>query len=870
MISRPDFLTQSGSSMNDSRRILLSIFTCAACLLTAAWGIANQEPVQDPAGTANTPPGETVLVADSVETAESATSTADAPAEPASTAQPARLTVFPASIALSSSIDSQSVVVQLIDADGLTRDVTSGCTLAIRDAALATVTENVVAPSGSGATTLVVTYGEMTSEIPVTVAGHDVLPPISFRNDVMPVFSRSGCNAGSCHGAARGKDGFRLSLYGFDPAGDFHRLTREMPGRRVNLAVPEQCLLVNKATGSVMHTGGTLFEKDSRLYATVVEWLKNGAPDDPGPVPAVTQIEIFPESAVLVGTEAAQKVSVRAHYADGTDRDVTHLAYFMSSNDNSVAVDQSGMALAKNPGESFVMARFDTHTEGIPVIVLPADDQFAWPGTAENNYVDTLVHNKLKKLHMVPSEVCSDAEFARRVCLDICGMVPTAEEVRAFVADPASDKRAKMIDQLLERREFVDIWVMKWSELLQIRSTQTVSYKATLLYYNWLQKQIQGNVPVDQMVRELLGSEGGTFTNAATNFYEAERDTLKLTENVAQVFLGTRIQCAQCHNHPFDRWTMNDYYQFAAFFAQIGRKPGADPREQIVFNSGGGEVRHPVTGAVMAPKFLGGETPDLAGKDRRVLLAEWLASRDNPMFARNLANLVWAHFMGRGIVHEVDDVRISNPPSNEPLLDELATKFAGYGFDFKQLVRDICNSRTYQLQTRSNPTNELDSSNFSHAALRRIRSEILLDVISQITETKNKFRGLPLGARAVEIADGNTSDYFLTTFGRASRETVCSCEVKMEPNLSQALHLINGESVHARISQGNVVGRMIESGLDDRAIVTELYLRALARSPSDEELNGLLEGATGGENRKAELEDVFWAILNSREFVFNH
>ncbi len=781
-----------------------------------------------------------------------------------------RLAVFPSTITLSSAVDRQTLVVQRIEPDGTTTDLTATAVFTPADTGLVSISGAIVAPAGSGTTSLRVDASGLSAEVPVTITQHDLVPPISFRNDIMPVFSRAGCNAGSCHGAARGKDGFRLSLYGFDPAGDYHRLTREMPGRRINLALPQDCLLVNKATGSVPHTGGTLFPKGSPLYDAMVEWLAKGAPDDNGPVPSVAKIEVFPSSAVLVGGDATQQLTVRAIYSDGTDRDVTGLSYFLTSNDNSVTVEQSGIARAKNRGEAFVMARFDTHTEGVPVIVLPADDQFAWPELPESNYIDTLVHAKLKNLHIVPSDVCSDAEFIRRVSLDICGVAPTPDEVKAFVVDASTEKRATLIDQLLERREFVDLWVMKWSELLQIRSTDIVSYKATLLYYNWLQRQIQGNVPVDAMIRELLSSAGGTFTNPASNFYEAERDRLKQSENVAQVFLGARIQCAQCHNHPFDRWTMNDYYQFAAFFAQVGRKAGSDPREQVIFNAGGGETAHPVSGQAMPPKFLGGEQPDLQGRDRRVVLAEWLASRDNPMFARNLANIVWAHFLGRGIVHEVDDVRVSNPPSNEPLLDELGRRFADYGFDFKRLVRDICNSRTYQLATGTNETNAGDGTNFSHAQLRRIRAEILLDVISQITETENKFRGLPLGARAVEIADGNTTDYFLTTFGRASRQTVCSCEVRMEPNLSQALHLINGDAVHQKIQAGNVVGQLIDASLDDRAIITEYYFRCLAREPSVEELDGLVATLTGGDQRKAELEDIFWSVLNSREFVFNH
>jgi hypothetical protein len=411
---------------------------------------------------------------------------------------------------------------------------------------------------------------------------------------------------------------------------------------------------------------------------------------------------------------------------------------------------------------------------------------------------------------------------------------------------------------------------MKWSELLQIRSTQIVSYKAALLYFNWLQDQIAGNVPIDQMVKNLLGAQGGTFSNPATNYFQVEQDRLKIAENVAQVFMGMRIQCAQCHNHPFDRWTMDDYYSFAAFFAQIGRKAGADPRETIVFNAGGGEVNHLVGGRAMPPKFLGGAVPDVAGRDRRAVLAEWLASSENPFFAKNLANIVWAHFFGRGIVHEVDDVRVSNPPVNGPLLETLGQRFTEYKYDFKRLVRDICTSRTYQMSTQTNDTNAQDERNFSHATLRRIRAEILLDVISQVTETKDKFAGLPLGARAVQIADGNTATYFLTTFGRATRETVCSCEVKMEPNLGQALHLINGENVHEKIKQGGVVAKMQADGKTPQQIVAELYLRCLSRKPTEEEATAINEQLAGAAEPRAALEDVFWALLNSREFVFNH
>jgi len=801
----------------------------------------------------------------------------DAPAAPASNqlnleiiTRIKEIRVFPESIDLGHADDRQSFVVQALQQDGVSRDITDNVTVGIQDPSIAEIENGFIRPKSNGNTSLDVSLGETTISVPIEVSSVDEQKPVSFEMDVMPIFMKAGCNSGSCHGAARGKDGFRLSLYGFDPNGDYHRLTREQIGRRINVALPKECLLVEKATGSVPHSGGGPVEPQSEEYETLVTWLQAGAPADAGPVPSVTALELYPDSAVLEGKGASQRLTVRAIYSDGSTRDVTRLAYFMSSNDNSATVSQDGTVTSQNRGESFVMCRFDTHTVGIPVITLPANAEFTWPDIAETNYIDTLVHDKLRTLRIVPSDICSDREFIRRVSIDICGIVPTPEEVQAFVANDDPQKRSQLIDQLLNRKEFVEMWVMKWSELLQIRSSQQVSYKAALLYYNWLQEKVANDVPVDEMIRELLTAEGGTFTNPATNYYQNEQDNLKISENVAQVFLGMRLQCAQCHNHPFDRWTMDDYYSFAAFFAQIGRKRSEDPRETIVYNRFSGETKHPVTNQDMPPKFLGGDSPDTQGKDRRAVVAQWITSKDNPYFAKNLANIVWAHFFGRGIVHEVDDVRVSNPPSNAQLLDQLGRKFTEYDFDFKKLVRDICNSRTYQLSTQTNSTNESDLTNFSHAMLRRMRAEVLLDVISQVTETKNKFRGLPSGARAVQIADGNTSTYFLTTFGRTQRATVCSCEVSMEPNLSQALHLINGDTIHEKIKQGKVVPTLLDQGLEPMKVVAQLYLRCLGRQPNETELAAIQATLDEAEDNTQALEDVFWALLNSREFIFNH
>jgi hypothetical protein len=551
---------------------------------------------------------------------------------------------------------------------------------------------------------------------------------------------------------------------------------------------------------------------------------------------------------------------------------VTGLAVFFSNNDTSAKVSSDGLVTAGARGEAFVMARFGTHTVGSQFLILPKGLEFTYPDEPKGNYIDDLVEAKLKKIRVAPSALCDDRTFLRRVYLDIVGLLPTVEEYERFIQSSDPDKRGKEIDALLERKEFSEIWVAKWAEILQIRQVPNlISHKGMYLYYNWLVERLQKNMPMDQMVQELLGSTGGTFSNPATNFYQSTTDNLLLTENVAQVFMGMRIQCAQCHNHPFDRWTQDDYYSFAAFFSQIGRKQGEDYREMIVFNSGGGEVAHPVGGRQMQPKFLGGDSPDTTGKDRRQILAQWLASKDNPYFASSFANRVWAHFFGIGIVEPVDDIRVSNPASNPELFAELGKRFNDSKYDLKQLVRDICNSRAYQRSTERNPSNEQDDKNFAHANLRRIKAENLLDCISEVTATKDKFGGLPLGARAVQIADGANSTYFLTTFGRATRETVCSCEVKMEPTLSQALHLLNGDTVNAKIQQGGVIKTLLEGKKYPEERLRELYIRCFAREPEKEELEKLLPilNASGGNSEQA-LSDVFWALLNSREFLFNH
>lgn len=790
-----------------------------------------------------------------------------------------KLEIFPEKVALETKRDQHQVVVMATFDDATTRDVTRFAGLRVADPKLASLDGDVVKPlADNGSTELVASVGSLTVKAPLEVRGGHKDRPVSFQLDVMPIFLRGGCNAGGCHGAARGKDGFRLSLFGFDPQGDYMRLTREMVGRRINLAIPEESTLVEKAVGAVPHSGNQCYTPESQYNQTILEWIGSGAPADAKDVATVTGIEVYPKQMVLEGQGNSQQMTVRATYSDGTDRDVTKLVLFMSNNDPTATVNADGLITSAERGAAFILARFDVYSVTAQVLVIPEKIQYERPKVAEANYIDTLVNENLHKLRILPSGICTDEEFVRRAYIDVVGLYPKPDEVRAFLADANPKKREALVDGLLQRKEFTELWVMKWAELLQIRSNipgnnnRPPFYKNALLYHNWLSERIAKNVPLDDIVVELLSATGGTVSNPPVNFYQTELDQLKLTENVAQVFMGMRIQCAQCHNHPFDRWTMDDYYGFKAFFSQIGRKNTDDPQEVIIYNSKSGESRHFVTNAVMKPKFLGGETPELKpGQDRRRVLAEWLVSPKNPYFARNIANITWAHFFGTGIVDPVDDVRVSNPPSNPELLAALAENLVTSKFDMRKLVKDICTSMTYQRSTKVNETNAGDKKNFSHAQVRRVRAEVLLDAISQITETPNKFQGLPLGARAVQIADGAVSNYFLTTFGRAKRESVCSCEVKMEPTLSQALHLMNGDAVNDRIRQGKVVTKLIEAKKNDREIVEDLYLRVFGRLPLDKEWQPIQQAlAAAPDQRQQALEDVFWALMNSKEFYFNH
>jgi hypothetical protein len=778
---------------------------------------------------------------------------------------------YPGQIKLDNERDPQRIVAEVIRDDGVTLDVTAASAITIDPATLAVWENGALRPKSDGEGHVHIDHNGTRISLPLKVTNAAINPPMSFRNDVEAVIMRAGCNTGACHGSAQGKNGFRLSLFGFDPIHDFITLTREERGRRLNPALPEQSLMLLKPLGEVDHEGDKRFEKDSLLYNMMLRWIAEGAVEDKPDLPHVTGIDILPEEAVMEGVGATQQMLVMAHYSDGTDRDVTDLAILSSVDESLISIDEDGLATAGKRGEAYLMARFSTFAVVSKIITIPTDEPVLAQPLPPKNYIDEFIYTKLDKLRINQAELCDDSVFVRRAYLDILGVLPTVDEARVFLSDTSEAKRATLIDALLERPEFSELWAMKWADVLRVRSSVELDAKGMHRYNDWLRQSITNNKPMDQLVRELLSAEGGNFTSPTSNFYLIEREPNLMAENVAQVFMGVRIQCGQCHNHPFDRWTMDDYYSFSAFFSQVGRKQASDPRETIVFNRRSGEVKNIRDNQVMKPKFLGGEIPDTKGRDRREVLAEWLTSPENPWFSKNFANRIWAHFMGQGIIDPVDDVRVSNPASNPQLLEELGRRLAANNYDMRQLVREICNSNTYQASTHPPEKSKSDTRNFAYAQVRRIDSEMLLDAISQVTNTKVKFTSLPLGARAVQVADGASNNYFLNVFGRPARESVCTCDRRNEPTLAQALHLINGDTFTQAIQNGNSrIAQRVKEEISVEEILEELYMAAYSRSPREEEQTRLAEYVNTSEDRKAAIEDVYWSVLNSKEFVFSH
>jgi hypothetical protein len=710
--------------------------------------------------------------------------------------------------------------------------------------------------------------------------------PVSFRNDVMAVLSRGGCNAGACHGNQNGKNGFKLSLRGEDPGFDFNVLTRDQLGRRTDRLNPNASLLLVKAAGVVAHEGGKRFDVGSLEYEILRRWITEGLRFD-ADAPRAVRLDVTPTEQVLL--EPADRVTLRAvaRFSDGSSRDVTRLAVFEPSN-LVVRVDRDGTVERHSSGETTILVRYLDKQAAVQLAFVPARPSFVWHEPPANNYIDRHVFAKLKTLRTQPSELCTDAVFVRRAYVDAIGTLPTADEVKAFLADPRPDKRARLIDALLARPEFADFWALKWADLLHVEE-KTLDRKGVQVFHDWIRRGIDEGKPLNELAREVIAGQGSTYTTAPANFYRAIRDPQARAEAVAQVFLGVRVQCARCHNHPFERWTQTDYHSLAAFFARIdyrivenNRKDKFDKHEfdgeQFVYQLREGEVRHPRTRDVLRPLFLGADTPAFAdGADRLEALADWVAQPDNPFFARAQANRIWYHLLGRGIVDPIDDFRATNPPSNAALLDALTHDFAEHRFDLRHLVRTIMNSRTYQLSAVPNDTNRDDEANFAHAAIRPLQAEVLLDAVTQVTAVPARFNGQPLGIRAVQLPGAGTlgrgqratdAERFLAAFGKPQRLLTCECERSDDVTLGQAFQLITGEMLNRMLAESdNRVGRLLASGKSDDEMIAELYLTALSRPPSTAERDASRRLLAKAKDRRSGLEDLTWGLVNAKEFL---
>jgi hypothetical protein len=810
--------------------------------------------------------------------------TASVPTDPAGRAaligQPASVLVQPPTITLTGLRARQQVTITGRYADGSIRDLTPFCEFAAEAPALLAVEEGgYLVPRGNGTTNLLVKAGAQAVRVPVTVKDCDKPQPVSFRRDVIAALNVGGCNAGACHGTPSGKNGFKLSLRGFDPAADFVQLTRDVLGRRTDRQHPEDSLILLKGMGRVPHEGGQRYVPNSVPARALRDWLAEGLQDDPPTLPELKSIEVLPGSRVQLDPARWQQLAAIAHYADGSSRDVTRLTVFSSSDSAVAEVNPQGFVEFKQAGEVAILCRHLMELNTIRLTFLQPRKGFAWPNPPENNYVDKHVFAKLKMLSIPPSDLCTDQEFIRRAYLDLCGILPTPEEVRKFLADTRNDKRSKLIDELLERGEYADFWTLKWSDVLR-SSRKAIQLKGIFVFQNWLREHVVRNTPFDQVVREILTASGSTFANPPANYYRIAKDPQNLAETTAQLFFGIRMQCAKCHNHPFERWTQDDYYSLAAFFARVRLKkddlepptaPNA-PGAEVVYSERGGEVTQPRSGKVMAPKFMGGAVPTVPpNKDRRAVLADWLASGNNPFFAKATVNRIWFHLNGKGIVDPVDDFRDSNPSANDELLDALAQDFIASKFDVKHLIKVIMTSRTYQLSARANDFNKDDSKYFSHAVTKLLTAEQLLDAICTVTEVAEKFPGLPAGTRATQLPDGEINHPFLKTFGQPARELACECEREGDSNLAQALQLINGPTVNEKLrNPNNRIGRLLAKKASDLEILEDLYLSTLSRPPTAEDVKVALGHVAKAPDKRKAWEDVHWALLNAKEFLFRH
>jgi hypothetical protein len=787
---------------------------------------------------------------------------------------PKQLVVYPSQVTLTGPRDEQRLIVLGVWADGQKRDLTRAATFATSQAKTATVDKaGVVHPASDGTATLTVEAAGARAEVPVTVAKATADVPVNFSTEIEPILTRAGCNSGGCHGKSSGQNGFRLSLFGFDPAFDHDQIVRSNEGRRVVVSDPERSILLAKPSLVMEHGGGERLKRNGRDYVRLRQWLEDGAPEPSANDPHVTKLEVFPPARLMAAGEE-QQLAVTAVWSDGRREDVTPTAQFDALNDAVAAVTPAGLVTAKTAGETHVMVRFGGQV-AVASVTLPYSRIADYPKLPANNFIDEKLIAKWRELGLTPSPLCPDEEFLRRLYLDAIGTLPTPEEIKTFVADRSPDKRAKAIDKVLDRPEFVDWWSLKWGDLLRI-DRQALEEKGMWSFHNWVRAELRDKRPVDEFVRDVVTAEGSTFTEGPANFYRVGRTAEDWAETTSQVFLGVRMQCAKCHHHPFEKWSQDDYYGMSAFFARLGTKNsqefGLFGRETVVFLRPTGDARNPRKGNVVKPHPLDGpETDDEF--DRRKKLADWLTAPDNPFFARNIVNRFWGYLMGRGLVEPLDDMRATNPASNPELLDALAADFVAHKYDLKHLLRTILSSRAYQLSSAVTAGNKADGANthFARYTVKRLTAEQLADAVDFATGTREKYPGVPLGTRAIQLPDTEYRSYLMDTFGRPPRQITCECERTARPNIAQALHLLNGDFLNKKIAdKAGRVEKLAAAKVDVPKAVEELYLATLSRPPSEDELAKAGGWVKSAPSPREGLQDLLWTLVNSKEFLFNH
>jgi hypothetical protein len=740
-----------------------------------------------------------------------------------------------------------------------------------------------VRPFADGQTTVTATGNGRTATVTVRVKNSQAPYTWSFRNDVIPVMTKIGCNQGSCHGALAGKNGFKLTLRGYDPDVDYDTLTRQSLGRRIDPEEPARSLMLLKPTNVVPHGGGKRFDGNSLEYKILSGWIAQGMPRPHDDDAQVTGLEVFPAASRLA-PGAEQQLVVRAKYSDGQVRDITHWVKFSSSDEGVASVDDLGHVKMNGNGEAAITLYYSSRVLYARVTVPYANkvDAAVYDKFPRNNFIDDLVIDKLKTLNIAPSPLADDSTFIRRAYIDAAGVLPTAEAVEDFLADKSPDKRKKLIDGLLEREEFVDYWAYKWSDLLLV-STRKLRANAMWSFYNWIRESVKANKPWDEFAREIYTSSGNTRQNGALNYFVVHKDPIDIAENTTQAFLGQRLTCARCHNHPLEKWTQKQYYQFANLFSRVGEKNGDEAGDIVVYAKASGNINHPRLLRPLAPTPLDGTPISLdSSEDRRVPFAKWLTSKDNVYFQRAIVNRVWGNFMGRGIVDPVDDVRASNPASNEELFKAVSKDFVDHGFDVKHLISTIMNSAAYQSSAEANATNQNDNKYYSKYIVKRLPAEVLLDAMSQVTGVPTQFNGYPLGARALQLPDTQVKSEFLASFGRPPRIVCDAAERSSAPSVAQALHVINGDSLNKKLMAADAYPALaIKLGLSDSKILDHLFLSAYSRYPTDAEKAPMLTAlrnarmTTGSsevqrEARRQALEDMMWALLTGKEFLFNY